>query len=467
MKLSARSVSAFLSIPLAALACGPAMPQGDGVETTKTRDRDAQLASSFDKGEDEILRDLAAIDRRFAQRAHITASEDDLRRVAMNAIMREDPTVAVIDGAIDPFSFDARARGLEAAKQKSTALPILPTDLRRTTERDLLVRAIDAELLRLDEERALPRSASSIIRAIIETWRDARDAREVAEVDRWLARRLVTIRESMKSSDPASALDVVRARELDDELDELEKRTSIPGFTHTTQELVLVRDALEAAASRPAAKAQSSWDAVAKRTRAHLGLTSTPEILSRELADLETELRARADRALGQANVKKDTLAIDKQVFAGGPCIDAIPGSPIRSMGAPHEREAACHLRHLVARIEDEASRGTALAIMHDHVVLAEWALDVARGSSTIAETQGKHRLFVPILPDTRARYERIALARPVAALGAAEAVRVLVKGGADPKARAAQWSASIGDVPFDVAMKELESSNARQAKQP
>ena len=127
-------------------------------------------------------------------------------------------------------------------------------------------------------------------------------------------------------------------------------------------------------------------------------------------------------------------------------------------MAAPQEREPGCHLRHLVSRAEDDTALAIALAAMHDHVVVAQWALEVASGAATIAEAQGRHRLLVPVLPDTRARYERFALARPVAALGAGETARILLMG--EPKARASAWTA-LGDVPLDVARRELAAAAA------
>jgi hypothetical protein len=123
-------------------------------------------------------------------------------------------------------------------------------------------------------------------------------------------------------------------------------------------------------------------------------------------------------------------------------------------MAPSPERAVACRLRQSVDSANDDpAARAYALVAMHDHVVVAQWALDVARGASTIAKAQGDHRLLVPVLPDTRARYERIALARPVAAIGAGEITRLLVAG--DPNARAAAWS-GLGEVPLDVAEREL-----------
>ena len=447
-----------LAFALAAAACGAA---GAPTEARPARpDIDPQQA--FELGEDEVLRDLAAIDRRLAQRAHITPAEQDLQRISMAAMLREDPTIAIVDGAIDPFSFDARARGLETARQKIATLPVTPSPGPRTSERDLLVRLVDAELARLEEERALPRSASSLVRALVDTWQAPKTPREAADEDRWLARRLGELHDAMTtSSDPGRALDVVRARELDDALDALEHLASAPGFTTATQELVRVRDALETAGSKPAAKARSEWSVVAARARAHLGTTESPEVLARELAVTVADLRTRAEEALANAHVSREALGpmLDKQVFVTGACIDAVPGSRVRSMAAPPEREPGCHLRHLIARIEDDTARALALAAMHDHVVVAAWALDVARGTATIAEAQARHRLLVPVMPDTRARYERFALARPVAALGAGETARLLLVG--DPRARATAWTA-IGDVPLDVARRELAADPAR-----
>jgi hypothetical protein len=453
------------------MACGPAASDATR-PAAGPGDRDGRSLHAFERVEDEVLHDLAAIDRRIAMRARLTPSEDDLRRVTMAAVLREDPTVAVIDGAIDPFSFDARARGLEATKQKLDASDVSPTGS-FASERELLRRLVASEIVRLEEERRLPRSASALIRAIVDTWRPPRSERELAEYDRWLSQRLEAVREAMTSGAPENQLDVVRARELDDALDALEHLAATPGFTKTTQELVRMRDALETAGSRPAAKARSEWDATARRARAHLGFIASAENLARDLAALEVDLRARAERAVTKARVDRDVLGVglDKQLFPADACVEAVPGSRVRSMAASPEREPGCHLRRLVARAavpcetDDDtcraqnASVARALAAMHDHVVVAQWALDVARGASTIVEAEGKHHLLIPVLADARARYERIALARPIAAIGAGEAVRILMAG--DPKTRAKAWSA-LGELPLDVVERELPSSSSR-----
>jgi hypothetical protein len=141
-------------------------------------------------------------------------------------------------------------------------------------------------------------------------------------------------------------------------------------------------------------------------------------------------------------------------VFAPKDCIDAVPGSRVRSMAAPPERAAGCHLRHLVAATEDDSSRGIALAAMHDHVVVAQWALDVAGGKGALAEATRAHPLFALAEPEAQARLERIAQARPVVAIGAGEVVRVLLI--SDPEQQARAWNA-LGDVPLDIAAARLQ----------
>jgi hypothetical protein len=437
---------------MSATACGGA-PAAHAPTSTKI--------ANFDEREDQILHTLAAIDRRIALRARITPSETDLGNVAMGAVLHEDPNLAVIDGTIDPFSFDARARGLETARAQVVELPPSPPG-RGPSERELLGRLIDAERARLDEERALPRSASALVRAITDTWQAPRTREEAMTADRWLARRLQTVREAMTApTDDARALDVVRARELDDALDALERFTSAPGFTTATQELVRVRESLETVASRPAARAHSDWDTIERRLHAHLGLNMSAEDLAKRLAAAEEESRQRAVRAVAATTSNLDALgpSVERHVFTMGPCLDAVPGSRVRSMAAPPEREASCHLRQFVARGDDALGQALALIAMHDAVVVAQWALDVARGTSTVAEAQGRHRLLVPPMPDARARYERIALARPITAIASGETVALLLDG--DPKARAAAW-AKLGDVPFDIAAKELSRASPR-----
>lgn len=400
-----------------------------------------RVATSFDRVEEEVLRDLAALDRRLALRAHIEPSEVDLRHVAMDSVLREDASAALHDGAIDPFSFDARGRGLVAIKAKLES-----ARAGDSLERELVSRLVEAEIARLDEERDLPRSASALVRAIVTTYRAPRSERDAVDVDRWLARRLGELHESL-GKEPA--LDLVRARELDDALDALERICAQPTFIKSTQALLRLRDDLEAIGARPPQAPISESSRVEARVRSHLGVTGLDALIER-LARVEKELRARA--LVEVADTKRDELlvALEKLVLVSGPCeATRVRGSLVRSMDAPPEREQACRLVHALAT--ETFPDAVTTAVLHEHVVVALWALEVARGA-TVADAAARHSLLVPPPPDVRVRYERFALARPVAAIGAGEAARLLARA---PSARAVAWAA-LGDAPLDIIEREL-----------
>ncbi|MBX3190448.1 MAG: hypothetical protein KF819_25835 [Labilithrix sp.] len=447
------TLRALVGVAVSVCACGgsPMLPaNGAG-------DDDAAQIGKLLTLEEEVLRDLAAIDRRIAARARIEPTDEDLRRVNMAAVLAEDATLAVVDNAIDPFSFEARARGLAAAKAKLERAPSrLPASApgmvaAPALERELLARLVDEETARLEEERSLPRSASALVRAIVETWAPPRGVDPTAARDRWLARRLGEVKTALATT----ALDVVRARELDDALDALEHAIDAPGFGAATAELLKLRETLEAQGSRPPAGPTSDWGELARRARAHLGWTESPEALDARLASLEAALRAAATEAVARSRASEDALfsRAAALVFAGGPpCTSAVPGSIVRSMAAPPEREAPCRLRQAAASASDDDARAATLVAMHEYVIVARWALDVARGASTIAEATAKHRPMSRPTPDVTARWERVALARPTAAIAGGLAAEVLR---ADPPRRAKAWM-DLGEVPMDVAERLL-----------
>ena len=461
LRLGSSGVTLALSLSLGVTACGGA----NGSRNVRSAGDEGRSIGAFQEVEDDVMRGLAALDRRFAARARIEPREEDLRRLTMGAMLAEDANLAVIDGAIDPFSFDARARGLSAVKSRLAAAPaLLPAGAQGMLpspafEKELLGRLVDEEVLRLDEERLLPRSASALVRAVVETWSPPATPQQAADRDRWLSRRLSEVRTSVGSAEPSAGamLDVVRARELDDALDALEHALDSAGLVRATGELVKLREALEAQATRPAASARSDWSIVERRVRTHLGLTLTAEALESRLASLEQTLRASAEAAIEASRLAGDAVANNAAplVFASGACGVAVPGSRVRSLSPPPERAPACRLRAAVSSANDAPSRAYALVAMHDHVVVAQWALDVARGSATIAQATARHRPLSRPGPDVVARWERIALARPTAAIGGGLAAGVLNEK-SDPQARARAW-AELGEVPLDVAERELK----------
>jgi hypothetical protein len=418
----------------------------------------AVRVAAFAKAEDEVLRDLAAIDRRLAARARLVPREDDLHRVAVAALVAGDSSVAVIDGTIDPFSFDARGRGLAAAKKRLDLelrdLPATSTGERPepALEGELLRRLLDEETERLDEERQLPRSASALVRAVVETWTPPATPAAAAERDRWIARRLEEVRTSLADK----PIDLGRARELDGALDALEHLLEGSGLQGGLQELVRLRDVLESPAGGHPTADTPDWLAVSRGIAAHIGVAGGAEEIERALANADVRLSAQAEAAVLGAGLTHDQLAkhVGPLMFPEASCADEVAGSPVRSMAAPPERTAACHLRHALASAHDDAAYASALVALHDHVVVARWALAVATGKDTLARAMASHRLVTRHMPDVTARLERIALARPVTAIGAGMAAAILVPTDRTHDA-AALWS-SLGDVPLDVIERKL-----------
>ncbi len=457
-----RSVVAFAAGFLMA-ACGPT-PRA--AAPNPTRD-DAAAVRAFEASEDEILRDLSTIDRRIARRARILPSEDDLRRAMLSSLFADDSSLGMLDGTIDPFSFTGRGRGLSAIKAKLDKIPAnLPTSFEGVTpepafERELLFRLVAAETIRLEEERALPRSSSSLVRAVVETWDAPKSPEEQGNRDRLLARRLAELRQSLPTRDAKSSFDGVRARELDDALDALERLVSV-GFIQTTTELVALRDVLEAQGGRSSRDAGSSWEGLQPSLHAHLGIATTAAELDARLAKAQARARALAERALAATRLDRDAVALqlERLVLATEPCVDPVPGSRVRSIAAPPERRSGCHLRHALAVRSEEGSSAVALAAMHDHVVVARWTVATASSSEGLENAIAKHHLLRPPSPDYRAHLERLTLARPVAAIGGGLAAAILLEG-EGPEARARAWSV-LGDVPLDIATARLGARAAR-----
>jgi hypothetical protein len=421
---------------------------------------DPAAVSRFLSVEGQILADLAAIDRRLAARVGHTPSDDDLRRVAMAAIMSEDASTAVVDGAIDAFSFGARARGLDAAKRKLDAAPAASAAVAQ--ERALLSRLLEAEILRVEDERRLPRSASDLVRAIVATWTPPESLALVGERDTWLARRLSEVRDSLAA--PGAALDTTRARELDDALDDVEALTREAPFKKATPELVKLRDALE---SSGGPHVPVGWESVRAHLRVHFGVdAASPKDLAAELEAAEATTREAAGKVALYGESEKDALAAQMQevLFSRAPCRMPVAGSRVRSLFAPPERTPLCHI---VVSLAAKPEVSTALAVaMHTYVTVGLWALELATREARVSEASARHGLLYPPTTSVHARAERLALARPTTAIGTAVGVAMLLRaaGGAPEGAR--RW-VTLGDAPLDVTSAAMAPGPQRPASPP
>ena len=97
---------AWVAALAGALGCSPAV-SGARPSASAPADEDSEAArSGFHAAEKDVSVGLCAVDRRLAQRMRRTPTEKDLGAIGMRVILAEDLGAEIVDGAIDPFSFD-------------------------------------------------------------------------------------------------------------------------------------------------------------------------------------------------------------------------------------------------------------------------------------------------------------------------------------------------------------------------
>src|SRR5207244_5817965 len=113
-----RAVALTVSAALALSACGGASATRTNAQAAAPANdpaAEAQAAKAFAADEVRTLDELAVSDPRFALRVGRSPSDASMRRAAVNALLAEDPDAMAHDGALDFFSFAARARGVDRA----------------------------------------------------------------------------------------------------------------------------------------------------------------------------------------------------------------------------------------------------------------------------------------------------------------------------------------------------------------
>src|SRR5262249_19503998 len=96
---------------------------GSGAVASHPSDGSTRATASVAEGhrlageEEGILRRLSGVDARIARRSHIVPNEAELRKHTMGALLHEDRSVMVNEGALDVFAFEARARALADARR--------------------------------------------------------------------------------------------------------------------------------------------------------------------------------------------------------------------------------------------------------------------------------------------------------------------------------------------------------------
>ncbi len=425
---------------MGALSCA----SGAGQQTARDANAGAgENADRFARDEDALLRELSAIDVRLARRTGIAASEADVRKNVMGAILAEDSTLHVADqGTLDLFSFEARARGLDAAslRVRSWTYPLAKDG---ELERRLLVRLVDEEKARVTEEKALPRSASELVRGIVACWAAPESPQAAKERDRWLTGRLDDVRATLKDG----ALTKFEGNELDDSLDTLEHLAA--GYTSSAAAIARLRVALDQV--KPAADPTHDGDAVQRAVQVHLGLTADAAMFAR-MEQAEKTLRASLTAAAaGRDEAETRTIeaeALDR-VLVEGSCQGE--GSRVRSRLPPPERAFVCGTLRTLRDAGSARARAAALLALHTELVVALWTSPIHFGQDAPYRAANKLRPLMPIAPEREVRLLRVAAVRPVAALAAGWAAVLLTRDGAEQaQTHAARWLA-FGDAPLDI----------------
>jgi hypothetical protein len=403
-------------------------------------------AASFGRVEAEALAWLSAADPRLAIRTGVTAPRELTDKIGTDAVLAEDTTAHLRGASLDLFSFKARARALaEAARAVAAFHDDLPqtgpvgSELRRPRlERELLVRLLEEEQARAEDEAKMGDSAGDLVRAIVATWTPPTAPQDVQDRDGWVATHLLEIRESLRDPSPRTG-----PPDLDVALYPLERLLAPLQYPRGAAAVARLRMALD---QDPRAMPKlDSAERIARSMREHLGLGIDLAGMPAQFASLEARLRADAEGGLlplDEAS-KRATLGRARELlFAGGGCLPVVD-SPVRSMAPPPERAAICGM---LRALSDGTTRLAAVIALHDEVQLSLAAITSATPPRTSLLSQ-------PADEDVDS-LRRMARERPAVALGPALAGQIAFSQGVTD-ARIAAWR-DLGEVPLDVLAREL-----------
>jgi hypothetical protein len=382
------------------------------------------IQGSFDEDEKRALESIALADPRFARRLANPPREDELRAAAVKALAEGDPDVSVLNGALDFFSFTARARTLAQAA-KTLGQPEDPTTRGTHLERELAERLVAEEKARLEEERLLPGSAGALVRGIVETWAAPSSPEAMKAQDARVARKLDQIRASLTGSTlPRSALIA-----LDGALDPLERLAPSDQLPSSAGALARLRVALgdtpAASGTDPARAGQ-----VEAGVRAHLGLSIDAKQIRGRLTRAEATFRAMAKDGATHVDERQLASRAEGLTFSEARCDGSPSASRARSLAPPPERAPVCGSLHAMADASDDASLAAALVALHDETVVALWALALHADGATPDQAAASAHPFFGAQPEREARLLRFAEARPTAAIGAGLALDLLTRAG-------------------------------------
>jgi hypothetical protein len=423
--------------------------------------------------EDQVLRTLGASDPRFAKRIG-GVSEKDARVASVKALAEGDADVGIEAGRLDAFSFTARARAVQEAS--TLAAKVEPFELRdpqAKLERELLGRLIGSERLRLDQEKSLPSGASALLHGLAETWSVPESKEALEERDVRLAKRLDEVRASVAG--PSQAESRIELEELDEAVDPLEREMQPAEYPKASKSVVGLRMAIDTAGASARTQVDpASWGRLLAGLQTYVGVERGVETeaarrdVRARLERAEKALRAVARETLGKgssaAKEREIAAAAREMTLAEKKCTGG-EASRLRALTPPRERGRIC------GALEVAAGEGqvTSYVALHDDLVIALWALAVDGEVREPSGAASEAHPFFGTEPDQEARWMRVAVAQPVAVVGAGLALEALLGPGAEVDreafaARAKAWR-MFGDAPVDLALAHLQDQARPEAK--
>lgn len=394
------------ALALSLYACGGAAPVAKPPVVVAGPD--------FARDEDRVLRLLASADGRFAARAGIVSDESELRGAGVQAILSEDTTTVMEGGRADLFSFDTRARALDAATKMLAQYT--QNDRQNGLEIERLKYTLEAERARLAYERELPAGAAPLFVGLAATWPVNAPPADAEQHDARLAKRFEQVMAALGSISPE-----VRD-ELEASLDPIEAKLS-PAYAKSQIALVRLRVRL----------GETRVDAAPKTSNVDASLEPRLRALEKRLRELAAPLAKHAPPPA------PSTL----------PCkLTGSPGTTLGRMIAPPERQRVCVIVKTLASAPVDPLVAMSL---HDDVVVALWALAIASGLAPSAATGGP-RPMAETSPHQEASWTRRAALHPGEAIDTALAIDWILS---DPQKNASAWD-SFGDAPIDLAIREL-----------
>lgn len=442
MRLGARLLCALL-VP----ACGaPAAGSGAAVSAAAPPHDDGRAATaSFAQVEATALAWMSVSDPRLATRTGVTAPRELADKIGMDAVMAEDVSARLRGASLDLFAFKARERALaEATRVVAASLDALPEagpvggELRRPRlERELLIRLLEEETARAEDEAKMGDSSGDLVRAIVGTWMPPAAPQDVQERDAWVAAHLLEIHDSLRGTPLTGPPD------LDHALDPLERLLVPMQYPRGMAAVAQLRVAI--GQDTRVAPSVESAERVARAVRKHLGLAVDVAALPTQFVSLEARLRSEAEAGLQPLDEasRRATLGQARELlFATAGC-PQVTDSPVRSMAPPPERGAVCGA---LRALSEHGTRLAAVIALHDEVQLSLAAVTSATPPRTSL-------MCHPADEDVDA-LRRMARERPAVALAPALAAQIAFGPGVSD-ARIAAWR-DLGEVPLDVLAREL-----------